>query len=93
MINLLGLSNKEIQQKRKAFLMDFYKEINGYTEELLYRMDRRNLSYNELKELEKEIDELEKMKKLFYSEVKVVNSRRKKKAPVKKSSFLGFSFS
>ncbi len=90
MINLLGLSNQEIQQKRKAFLLDFYKEINRYTDELLFQFERRNLNKNQLKDLQKELENVEKMRELFFSEIKMVNKRKVQK-PVRRTGLFGFN--
>lgn len=71
-------------------MLDFYKEINEYTEEMLLKMERRNLSKNELKEIQKELNHIDEMRKMFFSEIKIVKKPVRREEP--KRNFLGFEF-
>ncbi len=90
MLDPTGLTTIQIKQRRKKILEEFQDEINGYAKDLLRTLSSRNLKKNDLQALQKEIKLLEEMREVFFSEVKILNKR--KKQPLKNSGFLGFSF-
>lgn len=93
MLDPTGLTTLEIKKRRKQILQEFHAEINGYANDLSTILSGRNLKKEELKEIQKEIESLDEMRKLFYAEVKILKESRTRKKPLKKSGFLGFNFS